>query len=166
MAEQLTIAQVSKLTGLASHTLRYYERQFPLLLDVERTKGGHRIYRRHHIDAINSIVKLLKEQRTSIKQAQQLLSPAEQENNLSTCEAVETTNDQTNVSNLLLQVIERLDNICQINQKRDMMMQHLLSNSKGSGKEDLLVQIKQCRKETRETMRLYQTLLHKRKNAN
>lgn len=171
MAEQYTIAQVSKITGLASHTLRYYERQFPGLLDVERTRGGHRIYRQHHVDALRSIVSLLKEEKVSIKQARELLGEAQDGESPAECFAdqnldAETEAEHFEIGQLLVQVIQRLDNICQNNQKRDLMIQRLLENGSAAGKEELLRQIGQCRHETRETMKLYQALMTKRVSEN
>lgn len=43
-ARRLTMAQVSRLTGLPTHTIRYYEREFPRTLTVARSPGGHRWY--------------------------------------------------------------------------------------------------------------------------
>lgn len=171
MADQYTIAQVSKMSGLASHTLRYYERQFPGLLNVGRTKGGHRIYRQHHVDAIKTIVSLLKEEKVSIKQARELLGETQDdesvaENLADQSSTTETGAEHSEIEQLLVQVLKRLDNICQNNQKRDLMIQRLLENGSAAGKEDLLRQIGQCRHETRETMRLYQALMTKKTSEN
>ncbi len=40
---RLSIREVSDITGLTPHTLRYYER-IGLMIPVERTRGGHRHY--------------------------------------------------------------------------------------------------------------------------
>lgn len=47
----LTIAQVSELTGVSADTLRYYEKA--QLIQVPRTPGGHRYYDR---DALGRVV--------------------------------------------------------------------------------------------------------------
>lgn len=44
MTTTLTIGQVSELTGLSAHTLRYYEREGLLPRPVHRTTGGQRAY--------------------------------------------------------------------------------------------------------------------------
>jgi DNA-binding transcriptional MerR regulator len=40
----LTIAEVSRQTGLTAHTLRYYERDGLMLSRIERAESGHRRY--------------------------------------------------------------------------------------------------------------------------
>ena len=72
-----TIAEISQITKLAPHTLRYYEQQFPHLLKTERSKGGHRIYNQSHLDILNSIIHLLKDEGMTIKQARQELGEPE-----------------------------------------------------------------------------------------
>ena len=49
-----TIADVSKLYGVNSSTLRYYE-EMGLLKDVGRTETGRRIYTRDHVDRLGAI---------------------------------------------------------------------------------------------------------------
>mgnify|MGYP000533368829 CR=1 FL=1 len=46
--------QVEALTGLSRHTLRYYERE-GLLVGVQRSSSGYRIYADNAIDQINLI---------------------------------------------------------------------------------------------------------------
>ncbi|HEV8193584.1 MAG TPA: MerR family transcriptional regulator, partial [Ktedonobacterales bacterium] len=47
----LTIQQASKLTGLTTHTLRYYER-IALLTPVGRATNGHRRYDQQDVERI------------------------------------------------------------------------------------------------------------------
>lgn len=50
-APVLTIQQASKLTGLTTHTLRYYER-IALLTPVERASNGHRRYDKQDVERL------------------------------------------------------------------------------------------------------------------
>ncbi|MBQ6645434.1 MAG: MerR family transcriptional regulator [Clostridia bacterium] len=49
-----TIQEVSRKTGLSTHTLRYYEKE-GLLNGVERSKGGFRQYAQKDIEALGLI---------------------------------------------------------------------------------------------------------------
>ena len=46
-----SIKEVSEITGLSAHTLRYYERE-GLLSGVERTSGGYRHYTDSDLEAL------------------------------------------------------------------------------------------------------------------
>ncbi|EKD83167.1 MAG: putative transcriptional regulator [uncultured bacterium] len=162
MAEQYSIAEISRLTGLPAHTLRYYEQQFPILLDVERTRGGHRIYRKHHLETISRIIRLLKDEKVSIKRAKELLgepdSMARPEEHVSGEAGVE---NNANLEYMLHLVLERLDHICRNNENRDTLLVNLLKNQPSEHKHELLEQIARCRHETRETMKLCQTVIQR-----
>jgi DNA-binding transcriptional MerR regulator len=41
---ELTISQIAELTGLTTHTLRYYEREGLMLAPIERASSTHRRY--------------------------------------------------------------------------------------------------------------------------
>jgi len=162
MAEQFSIAEVSRITGLPAHTLRYYEQQFPVLLEVERTRGGHRIYRKHHLDIINRIIKLLKDEKVSIKKARELLGEvdikahSEEQNSNKT-----SPENNVNLQSMLHLVLERLDLICRTNENRDALLVNLLKNQPSEQKHELLEQITRCRFETRETIKLCQTVIQR-----
>lgn len=168
MADQFSIAEVSRLTGLASHTLRYYEQQFPVLLNVERSRGGHRIYRRSHLETITSILRLLKDEKLSIRKARQLLGEPDEDTSTMTVPAVENSHDSenTDVSRLLVMVLERLDHISRNNEQRDKLLQSLLKNQKNVENDELLEQIARCRIESRETVKLCQTVMQQRFKSN
>ncbi|MBN2468425.1 MAG: MerR family transcriptional regulator [Deltaproteobacteria bacterium] len=57
---QLSIHQVSRITGIAPHTLRFWEREFEGVLAPLRSKGGQRRYTREDISLINTITRLRK----------------------------------------------------------------------------------------------------------
>lgn len=50
----MRIGEIEKLTGLSRHTLRYYERE-GLLLGVQRSSSGYRIYADDAVDQLNLI---------------------------------------------------------------------------------------------------------------
>lgn len=161
MDDRLSIADVSRLTGLASHTLRYYEQQFPVLLDVERSRGGHRIYRRRHLDTLTSILRLLKDEKVSIRRARELLGEPCVDEFSSGCPAKENVvseDDSGMLARMLAMVLERLDNICRDNDKRDKLLHELLKNQTVGRNDDLLEQIARCR---RETVKLCQTVIQR-----
>ncbi len=53
----LTIKQVSHLTGIPTHTLRFWEKEFDGILVPLRTQGGQRRYNSESISLIESIFK-------------------------------------------------------------------------------------------------------------
>ena len=165
MADQFSIAEVSRLMGLASHTLRYYEQQFPVLLDVERSSGGHRIYRQRHLETLKSILRLLKDEKLSIRRARELLGEPEEQ-----AAPVPATSSEAaqleGVTRLLLMVLERLDHICRNDEMRDRIMQDLLKNQSPGRNDELLAQISRCRHETRETVKLCQAVMQQRFKSN
>lgn len=52
-----TVTEMAKESGLTSHTLRYYEKEF-LLLDVPRDNRGRRFYGEDHLGAVRFITAL------------------------------------------------------------------------------------------------------------
>jgi DNA-binding transcriptional MerR regulator len=59
METELTIQQVSNLTGLSIDTLRYYER-IGLIEPIRRAASGHRRYSQQDIDWISLLIRLRK----------------------------------------------------------------------------------------------------------
>lgn len=57
MKNQFNIKEVSKLTGLSEHTLRFYEKQL-LIKNISRDKNGYRIYSDFDIEWINFLIKV------------------------------------------------------------------------------------------------------------
>tara|TARA_B100000686_G_C16801162_1_gene986112 strand:+ start:5916 stop:6290 length:375 start_codon:yes stop_codon:yes gene_type:complete len=53
-----TIGEVSELCAVKPHVLRYWEQEFPQLRPVKR-RGNRRYYRRHEVELIRAIRKLL-----------------------------------------------------------------------------------------------------------
>ncbi|AOK10286.1 MerR family transcriptional regulator [Burkholderia vietnamiensis] len=56
-AGPLTIGQVAELTGVSTHTLRYYE-QAGLLRAISRTAAGHRLYAPADLDWLAFVMRL------------------------------------------------------------------------------------------------------------
>ena len=173
MADQFSIAEISRLTGLASHTLRYYEQQFPVLLDVGRSRGGHRIYRRRHLETISAILRLLKEEKVSIRHAREILGEPESEaarpGSRDSCGEnadARTETPPADVSRILTMVLDRIDSLCRNNEKRDQILYELLRSRKNDSDQELLDQISRCRRETHETVKLCQAVMQQRFKSN
>jgi DNA-binding transcriptional MerR regulator len=74
---KLSIADISRLTGLATHTIRYYETRFPEILSPSRSPGGHRQYSPEHLETLKKIVGMTKTNRLTLEEVhQRLVSPA------------------------------------------------------------------------------------------
>ncbi|MBW2139716.1 MAG: MerR family transcriptional regulator [Deltaproteobacteria bacterium] len=69
----LTIGEVSYLTGIAIHTIRYWENEFNGYLEPERTNGRQRRYDESTVRKILEIKSLLKDEKYSIAGARQVL---------------------------------------------------------------------------------------------
>ncbi|MBW2062051.1 MAG: MerR family transcriptional regulator [Deltaproteobacteria bacterium] len=69
----LTIGEVSNLTGIAIHTIRYWEGEFNSYLAPVRTNGRQRRYNEQTVRQIIEIKTLLKDEKYSIAGARQVL---------------------------------------------------------------------------------------------
>jgi DNA-binding transcriptional MerR regulator len=67
------IREVSSLTGLKPHVLRYWEQEFKDIRPSKSSKG-QRLYKRKDLDAIFAIKKLLYDKRYTIDGAKKYLS--------------------------------------------------------------------------------------------
>jgi DNA-binding transcriptional MerR regulator len=56
--QKLRIAEVSKLTGLSGHTLRYYEQERLLPDPVDRDGAGHRVFTEEHVEWLRVCTKM------------------------------------------------------------------------------------------------------------
>jgi len=70
----LTIGEVSELTGVPIHTLRYWESEFDGYFSPLRTSGRQRRYDEEAVSRVLEIKTLLKEEKYSIAGARQVLS--------------------------------------------------------------------------------------------
>ncbi|MDR1297907.1 MAG: MerR family transcriptional regulator [Deltaproteobacteria bacterium] len=69
----LTIGEVSELTSVPIHTLRYWETEFSGYFNPLRTSGRQRRYNEEAVDRVLMIKSLLKEEKYSIAGAKQVL---------------------------------------------------------------------------------------------
>ena len=67
------IGEVSKLTHTKSYVLRFWETEFPML-KPNKTKSGHRLYRRKDVELIFQIRRLLYEKGFTIEGARRYLA--------------------------------------------------------------------------------------------
>ncbi len=65
-----SIGEVSELTGLKQHVLRYWETEFPELRPA-KNRAGNRIYRPKEVDLVRLIKKLLYEEHYTIQGARE-----------------------------------------------------------------------------------------------
>ena len=63
----LKVREVCELVGITPHTLRYWEKEFPTILNPLRSQGGHRLYDDHNLRKLLEIKHLLKDKYYSIK---------------------------------------------------------------------------------------------------
>lgn len=75
-----SIGDVSQITKIKPHVLRYWESEFKIL-NLEKSKSGERIYRKKDIELILKIKYLLYEERYTIEGAKRRL---QKDNNLET----------------------------------------------------------------------------------
>jgi DNA-binding transcriptional MerR regulator len=67
------IGEVSRLTATKAFVLRYWETEFPMLQPV-KSPSGHRLYRRHDIETVLEIRRLLYQEGFTIAGARKHLS--------------------------------------------------------------------------------------------
>jgi DNA-binding transcriptional MerR regulator len=70
-----SIGEVSHLTNLEQHVLRYWETEFPEL-SPQKNRAGRRIYTKSDIEFIERIKQLLKEDKYTIEGARKALEQA------------------------------------------------------------------------------------------
>lgn len=66
------ISEVSNLTGLETHVLRFWEGEFSSIRP-KRTESGQRMYRRKDVDVILEIKRLLHDERYTIEGAKKMV---------------------------------------------------------------------------------------------
>ena len=73
-----SIGEVSKLTELEQHVLRYWETEFPEL-KPQKNRAGRRIYTESDVAFIQRIKHLLREEKYTIEGARKALAQGDQE---------------------------------------------------------------------------------------
>jgi len=136
------MAEVCRITGLAAHTIRYYETQFPRSLTAERTAGGHRKYRQEHVDVLRRIMQLARSEGKSLREIRAALGEE--------VGAAPPPADQ--VSQTLSLVLQNLQELSTRNARLDKLITLLLGEAAPPHRETLLSQIDAARQETRATL--------------
>ncbi len=72
--QAISISVAAGITGIEVHTLRYWEREFDLFLNPDRTDGGQRRYRPQDIQTVFTIKRLLRDEMFSIAGAKRHLA--------------------------------------------------------------------------------------------
>lgn len=67
------IGEVGEISGVPAHVLRFWEKQFPQLAP-NKTRSGHRLYKKRDIEVILRIKELLYDRRFTIKGARDYLA--------------------------------------------------------------------------------------------
>ncbi len=98
-----SIGEVSQITDLEQHVLRYWETEFPEL-NPQKNRAGRRIYTRNDIDFILRIKQLLKEEKYTIEGARKALVQADADR--SRDEAFRT--ELLSLRNFLTDILSRL----------------------------------------------------------
>ncbi|OIP27031.1 hypothetical protein AUK22_06010 [bacterium CG2_30_54_10] len=166
MAEYLTIAEVSRLTGVAPHTIRFYERQFPKVLAVERSPGGHRQFRSRDVESLQRILSLVRHERLSIHDAQLRLGEAVSPPPIK----VQTpSSDSNQVSGSIRQVLEivleKLDSLCQSNAHLESLFEETLQKNVKQDSDELLGHIAKRPDENLRSLPVTEGLLNPWKNS-
>jgi len=69
------IGEVCAFTGVPSHVLRFWEKQFPQL-QPNKTQSGHRLYRKRDVQTVLEIRSLLYDRKFTIAGAREYLASA------------------------------------------------------------------------------------------
>lgn len=70
----LSIAEVSRRTGIPASTLRYYEREMPALFLLRKTPGGHRRYGEKDLERFVTIRRLTEDGAVPLSEIRRVLS--------------------------------------------------------------------------------------------
>jgi len=79
----ISIGDVSKIIGVPTHTIRYWEKEFSQYIEPSRTTGKQRRYATKHIEKLRKIITMLKKDGYSIAGAKRALAHQNQESVIS-----------------------------------------------------------------------------------
>jgi DNA-binding transcriptional MerR regulator len=79
----VSIGDVSKILGVPTHTIRYWEKEFPRFIIPPRTTGRQRRYGTEQIVKLRKIYSMLKEEGYSIAGAKRALANQNKQSNIS-----------------------------------------------------------------------------------
>lgn len=69
----VAIGEVSKATGLPVSTIRFYENEFGTYLQIVKTSGGHRRFRREDVEKLKYIHDLIHDKKKTLKEVKSAL---------------------------------------------------------------------------------------------
>ena len=78
MGDALSIAEVSARTGIPVPTLRFYEKELPVLFRIAKTAGGHRRYTDEDARHFSAVRRLTGEEGLRLSELKELLAGAEE----------------------------------------------------------------------------------------
>ncbi|MEO8189632.1 MAG: MerR family transcriptional regulator [Acidobacteriota bacterium] len=70
----VSIAEVSRRTGIPGSTLRHYEREMPALFLIRKTAGGHRRYEEKDVARFATIRRLTEDEALPLSEIRRVLS--------------------------------------------------------------------------------------------
>jgi hypothetical protein len=118
------------------------------------------------LQALRKVVHLLKEKNLSIRATRKILGESEIPTQPTETAGTKSSGENYDLAKVMSMVLERLDQLCRSNERRDIMLETFLQRALPNDCSELLEQIDRCRNETRETMNLYQSLMVRWKNSN
>ncbi len=70
----ISIAAVSRQTGIPVTTLRFYERELPGLFHIRKTRGGHRRYRVEEVERFVAVRRLTETQGLKLSEVRRVMT--------------------------------------------------------------------------------------------
>ncbi|MCL5034770.1 MAG: MerR family transcriptional regulator [Bacteroidetes bacterium] len=107
-----SISEVSRITGLEQHVLRYWESQFPEL-NPAKNRAGNRIYTNKDINLIFEIKRLVREEGFTIEGAKKVLSAKSNGSAVAVAETEESKDSADELKQTLLDARAFLDDLVQ-----------------------------------------------------
>ncbi|MBO8131158.1 MAG: MerR family transcriptional regulator [Candidatus Marinimicrobia bacterium] len=99
-----SIGEVSKITGLKPHVLRYWESEFSQLSPA-KNRAGNRIYREKDIELIHLIKNLLYEKKFTIEGAKKYLKEMKRNVSIS---SVDVSKEESLSKKRILEVLQKI----------------------------------------------------------
>ncbi|HEY9167294.1 MAG TPA: MerR family transcriptional regulator [Candidatus Kryptonia bacterium] len=113
-----SISEVSRITGLEQHVLRYWESQFPEL-NPAKNRAGNRIYTNRDISLIFEIKRLVREEGFTIEGAKKVLSARSNGTAEETAESTDRKDRAPDYKQTLIEVRTFLDELVRKLSNRD-----------------------------------------------
>ena len=105
-----SISEVSRITGLEQHVLRYWESQFEEL-NPAKNRAGNRIYTNKDISLIFEIKKLVREEGFTIEGAKKVLVAKSNGSSLSAVDSTDGKDSSADLKQTLLEARAFLDDL-------------------------------------------------------